>query len=110
MRRRISAAPEAVPWQRADLDTLGLSEAACRESVQYRDAVGHWHSGGRAVAAILRDARLPWSALGWLASVPGLAWLVDRAYVLVSNNRYRLPGGTPACQLSDHGRTSQRER
>jgi len=90
---------EAVPWQRADLAALGLTAAQCDEAVQYRDAAGRWHSAGRAIAALLSDSRLPWSALGWLARVPGLAWLVDRGYELVSANRSKLPGGTPACKM-----------
>jgi predicted DCC family thiol-disulfide oxidoreductase YuxK len=67
--------------------------------VQYRDSAGRWHSAGRAVAALLSDSRVPWSVLGRLARVPGLAWLVDRLYEVVSANRHRLPGGTPACQI-----------
>jgi predicted DCC family thiol-disulfide oxidoreductase YuxK len=96
--RWIKPPAEALPWQRADLDALGLTEAQCNEAVQYRDRGGRWHSAGRAVAALLIDSRFPWSLLGRLARVPGLAWIVDRLYELVSANRGKLPGGTPACQ------------
>ena len=90
---------EAVPWQQIDLATLGLTEAACQESVQYRDLSGRWHSGGRAVAWVLSDSRFPWSVLGRIARVPGLAWIFDRIYVWVAAHRHKLPGGTPACQV-----------
>jgi predicted DCC family thiol-disulfide oxidoreductase YuxK len=91
MRRRINADVAAVAWQRADLAALGLTEQQCRDAVQYRDSTDRWRSGGRAVAALLRDSRPPWSWLGRLAGVPGLAWAVDRAYEVVARNRGRLP-------------------
>jgi len=33
--------------------------------------------------------------------LPGISWLAAKAYRLVANNRYRLPGGTPACAVVD---------
>ncbi len=97
--RWIKPPVDALPWQRADLAALGLTEVQCDEAVQYRDHAGRWHSAGRAVAALLADSRAPWSWLGRLARIPGLTWLVDHGYEVVSANRSRLPGGTPACQL-----------
>jgi predicted DCC family thiol-disulfide oxidoreductase YuxK len=97
-RRWIKPPAEAVPWQQADLATLGLTEAACHEAVQYRDSSGRWHSAGSAVAAILIESRFPWSALGRLARLPALTWIAEGCYRWVAANRYRLPGGTPACQ------------
>jgi predicted DCC family thiol-disulfide oxidoreductase YuxK len=47
----------------------------------------------------LSDSSFPWRALGLVARIPGLAWLVDRMYEVVSANRSKLPGGTPACQM-----------
>lgn len=88
---------EFVPWQLADLATLGLTERACVEAVQYCRMDGQITTGGRAVTAALRDGRWPWSWAGRLAELPGLRRVVDHAYLLVSANRYRLPGGTPAC-------------
>lgn len=88
-----------MPWQHADLDSLGLDEAACRAAVQYRNRRGEWSSAGRAVAAVLCDARPPWSWLGRIARVPGIAWVVDRVYAWVARNRHRFPG-TARCDLS----------
>jgi predicted DCC family thiol-disulfide oxidoreductase YuxK len=103
VRRRINPPAEAVPWQQSDLATLRLTEAACREAVQYRDSSGRWHSASRAIAAMLRDAQFPWSGFGRLAKVPGVDWLAERCYRWVAANRYRLPGGTPACQVQPGG-------
>jgi len=100
-RRWVNGDTEAVPWQLTDLDSLGLTEQSCAAAVQYRDCRGRWFSAGRAVSALLRDARPPWSWLGRLAALPGVAWTVDRLYAFVANNRHRLPGGTPACRQPD---------
>ena len=100
-RRWVNSDTEAVPWQLADLASLGLSQQSCAEAVQYRDRRGRWSSAGRAVTALLQDARAPWSWVGHLAALPGLVWAVDHIYVFVANNRHRLPGGTPACRLPE---------
>jgi predicted DCC family thiol-disulfide oxidoreductase YuxK len=96
--KRIHVVADSVPWQRADLAVLGRTEKQCRESVQYRDRSGRWHEAGRATVAALLDSPPPWSWLGRLGTVPGLAWLVDRMYELVSAYRSHLPGTTPACR------------
>jgi predicted DCC family thiol-disulfide oxidoreductase YuxK len=100
-RRWISRDTDAVPWQRTDLDSLGLTENACQQAVQYRDNRGLWFSAGAAVIALLRDARPPWSWLGRVLAVTAVAPAVERLYAFVANNRSRLPGGTPACQLPE---------
>jgi predicted DCC family thiol-disulfide oxidoreductase YuxK len=96
--RRIGSPAEMQPWQRLDLGALGLDRTQCDESVQYRNRDGIWFSAGRAVAEILRESPRPWSWLGQLAKLPGIAWLNEQIYHLVSINRHRLPGGTPACK------------
>ena len=35
----------------------------------------------------------------WLYPLPGVRQLEDRIYRWVANNRYRMPGSTPSCQL-----------
>jgi predicted DCC family thiol-disulfide oxidoreductase YuxK len=97
-KRRIGSPAEMQPWQRLDLDALGLTEAQCKQSVQHRDHDGQWTSGGRAAAELLREAPRPWRWLGVVLELPGFSWLNERLYELVSANRHRLPGGTPACQ------------
>jgi predicted DCC family thiol-disulfide oxidoreductase YuxK len=96
--RRINRDAEVKPWQHTDLASLGRTELACRQAVQYRDGQGEWSSAGKAVAVLLRDSARPWSWLGRFLGVSGMSWLTERAYSWVATNRYRLPGGTPACQ------------
>jgi len=92
-----------VPWQRADLAALGLTEDQCAAAVQYVDLRGS-RSAGRAVAAALLQCRQPWRTAGVVMSAPVLAPLVERAYRTVAANRHRLPGSTPACRLDDDAR------
>ena len=98
---------EVVPYQKVDLNSLGLTEADCASAVQWVPRDGLPQQGAAAIAAALRagGAERP-DLMGWsvrvtgaFAAVPPLAWLAALAYRWVSANRYRLPGGTPACQL-----------
>jgi predicted DCC family thiol-disulfide oxidoreductase YuxK len=99
-RRRVRPPADIEPWQRLDLAALGLTEAACRQAVQYRDRDGTWTSAGRAAAELLRESPRPWSLLGRFLELPVLSWLTERLYRVVSANRHRLPGGTPACRIT----------
>ncbi len=87
-----------IPWQRADLASLGLTEAQCAAALQYVDG-RVVRSGGAGVAAALSACHQPWRALGWLLARPWVAPLADGTYRLVAANRHRLPGGTPARRL-----------
>jgi predicted DCC family thiol-disulfide oxidoreductase YuxK len=61
-------------------------------------------TGGRAVIELLRtSSRAP---VRWVAAVlalPVLRGMVDLAYRVVARNRYRLPGSTDSCRVSDDG-------
>jgi predicted DCC family thiol-disulfide oxidoreductase YuxK len=89
---------EVVPYQRADLEALGLTAEECAEAVQ-------WVSGGRrasghlAIGRLLQEAGGIWRLLGTALLVPPLSWLAAGVYRLVAANRMRLPGGTPACAV-----------
>ncbi len=87
-----------IPWQRADLDSLGLTEQQCRDAVQWVGPEGS-SSGHRAFARLLLASALPWRPLGWLLLTPPFSWLAAGLYRLIANNRSRLPGGTPACAV-----------
>lgn len=99
--RWIRRMPTAVPYQTADLAAYGLDEARCTEAVHYVDRRRVVHAAEDAVGALLRDSGRRWWLLGSLVKVPGLHWLSGVAYRWVAKNRHRLPGGTPACSLSD---------
>lgn len=87
-----------VPWQRADLAALGLTEAQCRDAVQLVEP-GRISAGHRAFGRLLLQAALPWRPLGALVLLPPFSWLAAWLYRLIANNRSRLPGGTPACAV-----------
>lgn len=98
---RIGPRAAIVPWQRADLPALGLSEQQAAAAVQWVGDDGDVRSGHEAIAAALLSASGIWRPLGRLLLAPGVSWLAARAYRLIAANRHRLPGGTPACALSD---------
>jgi len=100
LKRYIKPNARVVPWQHADLDSLGVSEQECQESIQWFAVEGSTPiTEGRAVAAALRTGIAPWPLAGRMMQVPGLASVMNVAYRLVAKNRYRLPGSTPACKL-----------
>ena len=100
--RHIPTSAQVTPWQFADLDALGVSQADAEASVQWIDAPPHRHlraAGPAAVARLLVDAGPYWRLFGWLLDLPPIHWIADLAYRLIARNRHRLPGGTAACQL-----------
>jgi predicted DCC family thiol-disulfide oxidoreductase YuxK len=87
------------PWQFLDLDRLGLTEAECREAVQWVDEAGVAHPAEWAVIAALRFRGGVWGVLGRVLALPGIHHLTGVAYRLVARYRNSLPGGTPACKV-----------
>lgn len=96
--RRVRPRADVVPWQFADLEALGVSAEQATAAVQWIDPEGGVRSGHRAIAATLGAGAPLWRAFGRLLVLPGIGWVAARAYELVAANRYRLPGGTPACR------------
>jgi len=92
-------ADAVIPWQHADLASLGLTPQQCEEAVQWVGHDGGVSSGHRAFARLLLASALPWRLLGLLLLLPPFSWLAAGAYRLIADNRSRLPGGTPACAL-----------
>ncbi|MFM9137718.1 MAG: thiol-disulfide oxidoreductase DCC family protein [Actinomycetota bacterium] len=102
LERRVRRGVVVRPWQRIDLGALGLDEAACMRELQWVDShTGARASGHRAVAMALRGCRWPWPIVGHVLGVPVVSWCARLVYQLVAANRHRLPGGTPACRLTD---------
>jgi predicted DCC family thiol-disulfide oxidoreductase YuxK len=98
---RIGPEAEIVPWQLTDLAELGITEEQAADAVQSAQSDGTVRSGHEAIAAALNTAGRTWRAIGRMLLLPGISWIAARAYRLVARNRYRLPGGTPACAVSD---------
>ncbi len=90
---------QILPWQRADLASFGLSEAAASAKVQLH-VDGKNYAGHECFAKLLQ-LRGGWfsASLGRAMMLPPLSWLSAIGYSLVARFRHRLPGGTPACKL-----------
>jgi predicted DCC family thiol-disulfide oxidoreductase YuxK len=87
------------PWQEVDLASLGTDEQRARHEVLWVSTSGRVSGGAAAVADLLKCCRAPWSLLGRVMSAPLVRGLAERVYRWVADNRYRLPGATPACEL-----------
>jgi predicted DCC family thiol-disulfide oxidoreductase YuxK len=96
---RIGPEAEIVAWQLADLDELEITAAQATEAVQWVEADGTVRSGHEAITAALRAAGWPWRLAGRLITLPGISTLAAVTYRWIARNRYRLPGGTPACAV-----------
>jgi predicted DCC family thiol-disulfide oxidoreductase YuxK len=94
---RIGPDAEIVAWQLTDLAELGMTEEQAADAVQWVQIDGTVRSGHEAIAAMLNTAGPIWKIIGRMALLPGISWMAAKAYRLVADNRYRLPGGTPAC-------------
>ena len=91
--------PPATPFQWADLEALGLTEAEARERV-WLVTPDHQYGGHLAVSAMLRrQPSIGWRLLGWFMVAPVVSAFFAVGYALVARYRYRLPGGTPACRM-----------
>lgn len=97
---RIGPDAEIVAWQHADLAQLGITEEQAVEAVRWVRSDGTVCSGHEAVAAALIACGGIWRLAGRAALLPGLASIAAPLYKLVAANRYRLPGGTPACAVT----------
>lgn len=102
---RIGPDAEIVAWQLTDLADLGITEQQAADAVQWVGIDGTVRSGHEAIAALLSAAGRTWTIVGRVALLPGISWLAAKVYRLVADNRYRLPGGTPACAVVDEDRS-----
>ncbi len=97
---RIGPDAEIVAWQLTNLAELGITEEQAADAVQLVQVDGTVRSGHEAVAAVLGTAGRIWRIAGRALLLPGISWIAARAYRLIADNRYRLPGGTPACAVT----------
>ena len=84
-----------VPYQRADLPSLGITEAQAADAVQFITP-GYVRSGARAVAAILSMGHEPWPMVAGILDARALRPLAERGYRFIARHRGRLPGRPPA--------------
>lgn len=99
LERHIHTSARVLPWQFADLATLGVSQEQCEAAVQWVPDGGPAVGGPEAIGVLLRDAGSYWRPVGWLLGLRPVRWAAWPAYRLISRNRHRLPGGTAACSL-----------
>jgi predicted DCC family thiol-disulfide oxidoreductase YuxK len=98
LERRVRTTAKVTPWQWANLDGLGVSQADAEAAVIWVEE-NFRQDGPDAIAVLLRRAQWHWRPIGWLLSfklVSKAAWPV---YRVVARNRHKLPGGTAACSL-----------
>ncbi len=99
LRKVLPRFPEALPYQWIDYAELGLDEHDVTRYAWYI-APTHQLGGHLAFSALLRIQRGPWWRFaGWLVATPPFSWAAWLGYAIISANRHRLPGGTPACAL-----------
>jgi predicted DCC family thiol-disulfide oxidoreductase YuxK len=97
---KIEPDAKIVAWQLTDLAALGITEEQAADAVQWVQTDGTIRSGHEAIAAVLSSAGPIWRIIGRLTLLPGISWVAAMVYRLVADNRYRLPGGAPACRPS----------
>ncbi len=101
---RIRPDAEIVAWQLTDLAELGITEEQASEAMQWVEIDGTVRSGHEAIVGVLGTAGPVWKVGGRAMLLPGISWLAAKVYRLVADNRYRLPGGTPACAVAQEDR------
>lgn len=96
---RLPVEARLLPWQEADLASLRTTEDRARHEVLWVDTTRRVFGGAAAVAELLKHCRGPVRLAGMIMSAPVVRTVAEWVYRRVSENRYRLPGATPACQL-----------
>jgi predicted DCC family thiol-disulfide oxidoreductase YuxK len=97
--RRIPTRARVVPWQFADLESLGLTGEQCEEAVQWVAEDGSTAAGPDAIALLLRDAGRGWRVAGGVLRVGPIRSAAWPAYRWIANHRHLLPAGTAALSL-----------
>jgi predicted DCC family thiol-disulfide oxidoreductase YuxK len=96
---RLPSSTRVEPWQRIDLDALGLTEVDVTTAAYWVNERGRTFRGHRSIGKALMAAGGVWKPVGALILLPPFSWLAALLYAIVAKNRHRLPGGTPACKL-----------
>ncbi|MGH3490318.1 MAG: thiol-disulfide oxidoreductase DCC family protein [Actinopolymorphaceae bacterium] len=97
--RWIPSTADVTPWQRVDLAGLGVLRTRAEREVVWVAPDGRIDGGAQAIARLLLDAGGVWVVPGAVLRIPPFRWLAHLVYRVIAANRYRLPGGTPACAL-----------
>jgi len=96
---RSSVELDAIPYQFANLQDYGLTEAQASAKVQFIYK-GKTYAGHLALAHILLiQENVLLRLIGRVSLLPGVNLVSRAGYYLVAKYRHKLPGGTPACKL-----------
>ena len=90
---------EVVPWQFTDLAAIGTTSHRARREVLWLGTDQKLYGGAPAFAEWLKFRGGPYGVIGRVMTAPGVKQLAAAVYRLIANNRYRMPGGSPACAL-----------
>jgi predicted DCC family thiol-disulfide oxidoreductase YuxK len=100
-RRLLPADVLVVPWHGYDLAAAGVTAARAQYEVLWVGPDGSVAGGAPAVVQALRAVGGLWSVAGAVLAAPPARWLAPVVYRVIAANRYRLPGGTDACRMTD---------
>jgi len=99
LERALPRFPRSVPYQWADLDSLGLTTDDVTRYAWFITPT-HQYGGHLAFSALLRSQpSLALRFAGQLIATPPFSWAASVGYSIISATRHRLPGGTPACRM-----------
>lgn len=104
--RRFQHGERAQAWQLLDvgvLDHHGLSKPDVQDAAWWVDDSGLRERGHRAIGRALHADGGFWKFLSWFVLTPPTSWIAAGVYKVVVRWRYKLPGGTPACRVANHG-------
>lgn len=89
-----------IPWQElADLRSFGLTIELVTERAYWLASDGRMAGGSQAIGLALIARGGAAALAGRMVTVWPVRPIAERAYGWVARNRYRMPGGSQACQL-----------
>lgn len=89
--------------QETDLAAYGIDPERALREMPFVTADGSVAYGHRAWAGVLATGPLPCRLVARVIVAPGVDRVSARVYRWVSENRFRLPGGTPSCSVDSRG-------
>jgi predicted DCC family thiol-disulfide oxidoreductase YuxK len=97
--RRLPPGAATLPWQWVEEPSAyGLTREQLSEAAYWIDGRGRPHRGHLAAAETLRAIGGIWGMVGDVIRSPFVSRIAAGVYEVVSRNRGRLPGTTPACR------------
>ena len=99
LQRRLRSDVAVEPWQYLDLALYGTDSHRAQHEVLWVDYSGRLYGGAQAVAHWMIHSGGAWAGIGRLIASPPVSWIAAWTYRRIANNRYRMPGGSPACAI-----------